>query len=308
ACIWIRRGGGRRGFRPPNNDALFSLSSCARKRVELGESESVGKGNEKMSGACRANGVAAPIPTGSRKLVQSLREIVHCPEPEIYAMLRECNMDPNEAAHRLLGQGAPLRCPFSRFFPSGLSLVLLFAHEIFPFPFLFYTFHEVKSKRDKKREVSLEQLMAVQVVGLGLALTVVPVGLLPNLVLLLNHSGQWFELNEVDRLVSPLGSGHDRAPPRRAPSVPLYYSPNVEPAVGDECMEDDVGVTDAEGGVGEDRERDVVVGVALHDGEGLEEDDLDVDDENHALPLGHAGLDEPTLIQSQLSTIKLTVK
>ncbi|RZR90794.1 hypothetical protein BHM03_00018774 [Ensete ventricosum] len=71
-------------------------------------------------------------------------------------------------------------------------------------------------------------------------------------------------------------------------------------------MEDDVGVTDAEGGVGEDRERDVVVGVALHDGEGLEEDDLDVDDENHALPLGHAGLDEPTLIQSQLSTIKLT--
>ncbi|KAJ8492535.1 hypothetical protein OPV22_014256 [Ensete ventricosum] len=73
-----------------------------------------------MSGACRANGVAAPIPTGSRKLVQSLREIVHCPEPEIYAMLRECNMDPNEAVHRLLGQD---------------------------------TFHEVKSKRDKKREI-----------------------------------------------------------------------------------------------------------------------------------------------------------
>ncbi|RRT71979.1 hypothetical protein B296_00013204, partial [Ensete ventricosum] len=164
-------------------------------RVELGESESVGKGNEKMSGTCRANGVAAPIPTGSRKLVQSLREIVHCPEPEIYAMLRECNMDPNEAVHRLLGQD---------------------------------TFHEVKSKRDKKKEnPGLEQLMAVQVVGLGLALTVVPVGLLPNLVLLLNHSGQWFELNEVDRLVSPLGSGHDRAPPRRAPSVPLYYSPRA---------------------------------------------------------------------------------
>ncbi|CAL9049530.1 unnamed protein product [Musa banksii] len=58
-----------------------------------------------MSGACRANGAAAPIPTGSRKLVQSLREIVHCPEPEIYAMLRECNMDPNEAVHRLLAQG-----------------------------------------------------------------------------------------------------------------------------------------------------------------------------------------------------------
>ncbi|CAL9116132.1 unnamed protein product [Musa textilis] len=73
-----------------------------------------------MSGACRANGAAAPMPTGSRKLVQSLREIVHCPEPEIYAMLRECNMDPNEAVHRLLAQD---------------------------------TFHEVKSKRDKKKEI-----------------------------------------------------------------------------------------------------------------------------------------------------------
>ena len=112
------------------HDALFSLSSCARGE-KLVESESVGKGNEKMSGACRANGAAAPIPTGSRKLVQSLREIVHCPEPEIYAMLRECNMDPNEAVHRLLAQGAPpLRFPFSRFFPARLCLVLLFAHEI----------------------------------------------------------------------------------------------------------------------------------------------------------------------------------
>ncbi|XP_065001904.1 uncharacterized protein LOC135635024 isoform X3 [Musa acuminata AAA Group] len=73
-----------------------------------------------MSGACRANGAAAPIPTGSRKLVQSLREILHCPEPEIYAMLRECNMDPNEAVHRLLAQD---------------------------------TFHEVKSKREKKKEI-----------------------------------------------------------------------------------------------------------------------------------------------------------
>ncbi|THU59432.1 hypothetical protein C4D60_Mb07t02090 [Musa balbisiana] len=64
--------------------------------------------------------VAAPIPTGSRKLVQSLKEIVNCPEAEIYAMLRECNMDPNEAVHRLLSQD---------------------------------TFHEVKSKRDKKKEI-----------------------------------------------------------------------------------------------------------------------------------------------------------
>ncbi|KAL3522638.1 hypothetical protein ACH5RR_015472 [Cinchona calisaya] len=59
------------------------------------------------------------IPSGSRKIVQSLKEIVNCPEPEIYAMLKECNMDPNEAVNRLLSQG---------------------------------TFHEVKSKREKKKE------------------------------------------------------------------------------------------------------------------------------------------------------------
>ncbi|CAL9152046.1 unnamed protein product [Musa hybrid cultivar] len=67
-----------------------------------------------------ASVTAAPIPSGSRKLVQSLKEIVNCPEPEIYAMLRECDMDPNEAIHRLLSQD---------------------------------TFHEVKSKRDKKKEI-----------------------------------------------------------------------------------------------------------------------------------------------------------
>ncbi|KAJ8486616.1 hypothetical protein OPV22_019101 [Ensete ventricosum] len=70
----------------------------------------------------RGNGAAsaAPIPAGSRKLVQSLKEIVNCSETEIYAMLRECNMDPNEAVHRLLSQDA---------------------------------FHEVRSKRDKKKEI-----------------------------------------------------------------------------------------------------------------------------------------------------------
>lgn len=60
------------------------------------------------------------IPAGSRKIVQSLKEIVNCPEPEIYSMLKECNMDPNETVNRLLSQDP---------------------------------FHEVKSKRDKKKEV-----------------------------------------------------------------------------------------------------------------------------------------------------------
>ncbi|KAL5839173.1 hypothetical protein ACOSQ4_011781 [Xanthoceras sorbifolium] len=70
----------------------------------------VGKGN---------NGISS-IPAGSRKIVQSLKEIVNCPEAEIYAMLKECNMDPNEAVNRLLAQDP---------------------------------FHEVKSKRDKRKEV-----------------------------------------------------------------------------------------------------------------------------------------------------------
>ncbi|XP_058095213.1 GBF-interacting protein 1-like isoform X2 [Magnolia sinica] len=60
------------------------------------------------------------IPAISRKMVQSLKEIVNCPDHEIYAMLRECNMDPNETVHCLLSQD---------------------------------TFHEVKSKREKKKEM-----------------------------------------------------------------------------------------------------------------------------------------------------------
>ena len=46
------------------------------------------------------------IPSGCRKIVESLKEIVNSPEAEIYAMLKECNMDPNEAVHRLLSQGS----------------------------------------------------------------------------------------------------------------------------------------------------------------------------------------------------------
>ncbi|GFP91266.1 hypothetical protein PHJA_001270600 [Phtheirospermum japonicum] len=64
-------------------------------------------------------GGVQPIPAGSRKIVQSLKEIVNCPEVEIYATLKDCNMDPNEAVNRLLSQDP---------------------------------FHEVKSKREKKKE------------------------------------------------------------------------------------------------------------------------------------------------------------
>lgn len=74
------------------------------------------KGGSHTGGA----GGVAMIPTGSRKMVDSLKEIVkNHPDSEIYAALKECNMDPNEAVSRLLSQDP---------------------------------FHEVKSKREKRKE------------------------------------------------------------------------------------------------------------------------------------------------------------
>ncbi|KAJ4797609.1 RNA polymerase II degradation factor-like protein (DUF1296) [Rhynchospora pubera] len=71
-----------------------------------------------MSGKVAA-AAASGIPASARKMVQSLKEIVNCPEAEIYATLKECDMDPDAAVNRLLTQD---------------------------------TFREVKSKRDKKKE------------------------------------------------------------------------------------------------------------------------------------------------------------
>jgi hypothetical protein len=64
-------------------------------------------------GGAGGKGAAAPVPAGSRKLVQCLKEIVNRPEAEIYSALRECGMDPDEAVSRLLSQGPwhGLRCP-----------------------------------------------------------------------------------------------------------------------------------------------------------------------------------------------------
>ncbi|ESQ26984.1 hypothetical protein EUTSA_v10027613mg [Eutrema salsugineum] len=59
------------------------------------------------------------VSASSRKVVQSLKEIVNCSDLEIYVMLVECDMDPDETVNRLLSQD---------------------------------TFHEVKSKRDKKKK------------------------------------------------------------------------------------------------------------------------------------------------------------
>ncbi|XP_020252036.1 uncharacterized protein LOC109829262 isoform X2 [Asparagus officinalis] len=74
-----------------------------------------------MSGK-KSSTFSSSIPSKMRETVQNLKEIVNCSEQEIYAMLRECNMDPNEAVQRLLAQD---------------------------------TFHEVKSKREKKKEIKV---------------------------------------------------------------------------------------------------------------------------------------------------------
>ncbi|KAL0713392.1 hypothetical protein Bca4012_020370 [Brassica carinata] len=70
-------------------------------------------------GARKANNGMNDIPSRSRQVVQSLKEVVNSPETEIYAMLKECNIDPNEAVHRILSQDP---------------------------------FHEVKSRKEKKKE------------------------------------------------------------------------------------------------------------------------------------------------------------
>jgi hypothetical protein len=55
-----------------------------------------------MSGS----GLRASIPTGVRKTIQNIKEITgNHSDDEIYAMLKECSMDPNETTQKLLFQG-----------------------------------------------------------------------------------------------------------------------------------------------------------------------------------------------------------
>ncbi|GAB4825317.1 hypothetical protein Ancab_008189 [Ancistrocladus abbreviatus] len=69
-----------------------------------------------MSGGFRVS----TIPSNVKKMIQNIKEITgNHSEEEIYAMLKECSMDPNETAQKLLLQD---------------------------------TFHEVKRKRDRKKE------------------------------------------------------------------------------------------------------------------------------------------------------------
>ncbi|KAJ4825492.1 hypothetical protein Tsubulata_037481 [Turnera subulata] len=86
---------------------------------------SEGKTSNRGGGGGRDGGgvqAAGEIPPGEKKMVQSLREIVGdgCTDEEIYAALADCHMDPSDALNRLLSQD---------------------------------TFHEVKSKRERRKEM-----------------------------------------------------------------------------------------------------------------------------------------------------------
>ncbi|XP_051125457.1 uncharacterized protein LOC127247585 isoform X2 [Andrographis paniculata] len=73
------------------------------------------------SSGAKGGASRVPIPAGVKKTVENIKEITgqNHSEDEIYAMLRECSMDPNETAQRLL---------------------------------LLDTFHEVRRKRDRRKE------------------------------------------------------------------------------------------------------------------------------------------------------------
>ncbi|KAL5125957.1 GBF-interacting protein 1-like [Glycine soja] len=87
-----------------------------------------------MSGGGGSSSCArVPIPNNVRKIIQDIREITgkQHTDDEIYAILRECSMDPNETAQKLLYLGQVL------FVGRGIS---------------YNTFHEVRRRRDRKKE------------------------------------------------------------------------------------------------------------------------------------------------------------
>jgi hypothetical protein len=74
-------------------------------------------GAAKMSGG----GSKGSIPSNLKKVIQNIQEITgNHSEEEIHAMLKECSMDPNETAQKLLFQGT-IGFPFS-FFRVSASL------------------------------------------------------------------------------------------------------------------------------------------------------------------------------------------
>ncbi|GAY50809.1 hypothetical protein CUMW_129580 [Citrus unshiu] len=86
----------------------------------------MGSDSKKSNNNSNVAGGASQIPAAAKKIVQNLKETLNknCTDSEIYAVLVECNMDPNDAFQRLLSQDA---------------------------------FKEVKSKRERRKEMKETQ-------------------------------------------------------------------------------------------------------------------------------------------------------
>lgn len=100
----------------------------------------------KSSSSSSAGHGQATIPAAAKKVVQSLKEIVkkHSDE-EIYAALKDCDMDPNLAVHVLMNQGIPfLFCfPFAWIWPLPPLIVSFFACKLGRFLMQDSDFHSV---------------------------------------------------------------------------------------------------------------------------------------------------------------------
>lgn len=75
-----------------------------------------------MSSGVKGGASRVSIPSGVKKTIENIKEITgqNHSEDEIYAMLKECSMDPNETAQKLLvlGESSPRSGspPFFRIF------------------------------------------------------------------------------------------------------------------------------------------------------------------------------------------------
>jgi hypothetical protein len=101
--VWKRRG--REGGEAAGGGWWGEEMSTARLGVAAGGGGGVGGGG------------SVKIPPSAMEVVRSLKEIVENSDDEIYATLKECNMDLNETAQRLLNQGViALTCFFQQSF------------------------------------------------------------------------------------------------------------------------------------------------------------------------------------------------
>ena len=119
-----------------------------------------------MSGTVRAGG-AVLIPASVQKIIQDIKEIAgnHSDE-EIYAMLKDCNMDPNETAQKLLFQGRPCVFAFCGFFVFGFWLKILHCNSLL-------SHHETKTKPKRYGKKGLLYYFSFRFLGRSVAAYVV---------------------------------------------------------------------------------------------------------------------------------------